>query len=106
MQIKIFWNSEDAIKLFNITKKVIKELDLKDIVSIDKIADKNYKKELWIKKIPAFCVEEESIDFKDVIFEWEVPSKKELTAIIISIIWWEDNWNCHSCSNCNNCWMY
>ena len=69
MKIKIFGNSTEAQKLFDVTKQSLDDLGLSDFVSIETIFSEEYKKELNISKEPAFCVEEEMIEFKDVIFE-------------------------------------
>jgi hypothetical protein len=40
-------------------------------------------------------VEEESIEFKDTIFEWIIPEDDEIKSMFISIIgWWESGWWC------------
>jgi hypothetical protein len=54
-------------------------------------------------------IEEESIDFKDVIFEWIVPEIDELKSMFVSIIWWWgsscSSWRCWTwCWTWCSCW--
>jgi hypothetical protein len=61
---------------------------------------------LNITKEPAFIIEEESIDFKDMIFEWVIPEIEDLKNMFISIIWgWEScsSWWCTSCHSGCSC---
>jgi hypothetical protein len=89
MEIKIFWNKKLSKELYNNVLLVLEELWLSDFIKIKITTDINLKKELNIKKEPALIVEEESIDFKDIIFEWIMPEDDELKSMFISIIWWE-----------------
>lgn len=68
----------------------LEELWLNDFIKVEETMDKSLKKELDIKKEPALIVIEDSIDFKDTIFEWIVPDDEELKSMFISIIWWWD----------------
>ncbi len=102
MIITIFWDSKDTTELIQITKESLKELWLEKIIKVKKNIDITYKKSMWIKKIPAFCLEEKDLDFKDIIFEWVVPSKEEIINLISSIIWWESSCNT---DNCTHCWI-
>jgi hypothetical protein len=38
-----------------------------------------------ITNLPALCVEEESINFRDMIFEGVVPEQSELVSLFISL---------------------
>ena len=63
--------------------------------------------ELWIQKQPALVIIEESIDFKDMIFEWIVPEITDLKWMLISIVWGWDScwtWGCGTCSSALGCW--
>jgi hypothetical protein len=44
------------------------------------------KTKLNITKEPALIIEEESIDFQDMIFEGIIPSDDELKSMFVSII--------------------
>ncbi len=104
MIIKIFWSSADSQKLFEITNEVLNELWIWEFITLERTEDANYKEELAITAEPAFCIEEESIEFKDVIFEWMVPEKSDITNMILSIVWWEEDW-CGGWS-CDWCWHW
>lgn len=69
MKITIFGNSPEAQKLFDVTKQSLDDIGLSDFVSLGQSESPEFKKELNISKDPAFCVEEEMIEFKDTIFE-------------------------------------
>lgn len=42
--------------------------------------------ELGVTANPALCIEESSIDFRDMIFEGVVPEKQELVSMFASIL--------------------
>lgn len=48
--------------------------------------DENLKQELNISKQPALIIEEDSIGFKDSIFEGMVPEVDEIKSMLISIV--------------------
>jgi hypothetical protein len=105
MIIKIVWSWEDFKTLSKKTRESLDELGLSSFVEIQEVNDEQYKKELWITKNPALCIEEEDIDFKDVIFEWVVPEKDELNSMFLSIIWWDPEFS--GCdSHCSTCWVW
>lgn len=86
MQIKIYWDNKESEKLLKKVTLSLEELGLNDFIKVETTDDKILKKELWIKKQPALIIEEPSIDFKDVIFEWMIPDDDELKSMFISII--------------------
>lgn len=107
MQIKIYWNNDDTTELSNRINISIEELWLTDFVNVTTSFDEWLKNELSISKQPALVIEEESIDFKDMIFEWIVPEVDELKSMFISIIGWWDSaswwcgwWTCWSWCSC------
>jgi hypothetical protein len=55
-------------------------------VKIENTSDETIKNELSITKDSALIIEEESIDFKDMIFEGLIPENEELHSMFISII--------------------
>ena len=104
MKIVIFWENENSSKLFEMTQESLESIGLSDFVILEKNISEDYKNEIWIKSDYAFCVEEDSIDFKDIIFEGQLPSKEEINSLLVSLIGWENSswcpsdW-CHSCSS-------
>lgn len=110
MQVKIFWEWEKTQELTKKVKYILDELGLVDFIKIEETNNNELKKELNIKEIPALIIEEESIDFKDIIFEWIIPEDEELKSMFVSIIWW-DMWDscapssCGSCSSASICWV-
>jgi hypothetical protein len=108
MKIKIYWDNNESKKLLDIVKNSLEELWLVDFIQIEETTDEELKKELNISKEPALIIEEESIDFKDMIFEWMIPAEDEIKSMLISIIGWDawdscaptDCWTCGSASIC------
>lgn len=107
MQIKIYWDNTDTTELLNRINISVEELWLTDFVNVVTSFDEWLKNELNISKQPALVIEEESIDFKDMIFEWIVPEVDELKSMFISIIGWWDSaswwcgwWSCWSWCSC------
>lgn len=95
MKIKLFWNEENTKELLEKVNKSLEELWLTDFINVEITNDESIKNELNITKEPALIVEEESIDFKDTIFEWIIPSDEEIKSMFISIIgWWESESSC------------
>ncbi len=103
MEIKIIWNTEQTNELFNIVQHSLEELWLSDFIKLEKDNSVELKKELNIKEDPALVIIEESIDFKDMIFEWIIPEEEEIKSMLVSIIWW-DMWDSCAPSSCSSCW--
>lgn len=110
MQIIIVWTQPLSTDLFNRTSEVLWELGLSDIVKIQEKNDEAYKIELGITENPALCIEEESIDFRDVIFQGIIPEKPEIRSLLVSIVWGEESsgdscgtGGCGSCSTTGGC---
>ncbi len=104
MKIVIYWTSKESQDLLALTKDSLETIWLIDFVQVESTDSTDYASALWITKDPAFCVEEESLEFKDMIFEWEVPPKQEIDNLLVSIIWGDAScstawcsWNCFSC---------
>lgn len=93
MDIKIYWNDENSKELFSKVQNALIELWLEEFIKLEKTNDEKLKEELNITKEPALIIEEESIDFKDVIFEWIVPEEDEIKSMLVSIIWWTEWWS-------------
>lgn len=88
MKVHIWGNSEESQALHAKIVLVLEELGLTDFVELNQTHDTGLKKELSISKDSALIIEEESIDFKDMIFEWILPEDEEIKSMFISIIWW------------------
>ena len=95
MKIKLYWTEENTSTLLDKVNKSLEELWLSDFINVEVTYDEDIKNELGITKEPALIVEEESIDFKDTIFEWIIPSDEEIKSMFISIIgWWDSESSC------------
>lgn len=105
MKIVIYWNNENSEKLYSVTQDSLLKLGLNEFIEIEKVSDKKYADVLNIISDYAFCIEEDSLDFKDMIFEGQMPSLEEMNNLLISIIWWDSwsscSWSCSSCSWCH-----
>ena len=108
MKIVIFWDNKEALALAVSTREVIDDLGLSEFIAVEEQKASTYKDELSITSDYAFCIEEDALDFRDVIFQWTTPTKEELTWLMISIIGWDVEWEgcswwCHSCAW--GCWI-
>ena len=103
MQIKIFWTNPDTNNLLEKVNFSIDELGLQDFIQAEITTDENLKNELKISKEPALIIIEESIDFKDMIFEWIVPEIDEIKSMFVSIIWGGEEWSWGSCGTWGWC---
>ncbi len=86
MKVYVYGNSQEADLLYNNISHVLEDLGLSDFVELEKTQDETLKQELQISKDSACIIEEESIDFKDMIFEGMVPENEEIKAMFLSII--------------------
>jgi len=86
MKVYIWWKGEEAAALLKQVKLSLDELWLVDFIELEETDDTALKEELQIKESPALIIEEESINFKDMIFEWMVPEAEEIKAMFLSII--------------------
>ena len=108
MKIIIYWNWEKTDNLTNKVKKIIDNIWLSDLINVENSTDEKLKLELSIEKEPALIIEEEAIEFKDIIFEGINPTESEIEAMITSIIWtgWDMSCSptsCGTCSSSGNC---
>lgn len=86
MKVCIWWQGDQAKDLQVKISVVLEELWLTDFVVVENTTDEELKNELMIKEESALIIEEESINFKDMIFEGMVPESEELKSMFISII--------------------
>ena len=104
MKILIYWENTDSNNLFNNLNLAIWELWIDDFVKTEISLDENIKTELWITKEPALVIIEESIDFKDMIFEGIVPEITDLKSMLVSIVWGGDSCGSGGCWTCSSSW--
>lgn len=86
MLIKLVGEGTSLNELQTLVEKALSELSLSDAVSIETTNDAAYKLELGVTENPALCIEETSIDFRDMIFQGEVPAYEEIKSMFISIL--------------------
>lgn len=86
MKVIIYGENQDTIKLQGKVKLVLEEIGLTDFIQVEHSQNPELKSELSITAEPALVIEEESIDFKDMIFEGMVPEEEELKSMFVSII--------------------
>lgn len=103
MKVYIWGSWEQATTLTDKIRLVLEELWLTDFVEIQNSIDESLKDELKITQESALIIEEESINFKDMIFEWIVPESEELKSMFISIIGWWSGWWCWSKDENGSC---
>ncbi len=97
MKVIIWWDSDESSRLHTQVQLVLDELGLTGFVTIDTNCDTWLQKDLGIQKDPALVIEEESIDFKDMIFEGMIPPEEELKSMFFSIIG-GNTWGWGNCS--------
>lgn len=103
MLIKIVGNGTEADSLFVTVGEVLGDLGFSELITLEKTDDAAYKMELGITQNPALCIEEESIDFRDTIFEGVVPEKQEITSLLISIIGGGESGDSCGTGGCGTC---
>lgn len=86
MIIKLVGSGTELTSLQSLVEKALRELALDDSVRLETTDDAAYKLELGITENPALAIEEESIDFRDMIFQGEVPAYDEIKSMFISIL--------------------
>jgi hypothetical protein len=86
MIIKLVGSGSELTSLESLVNKALVELALDDAVTVSTTDDAAYKLELGITENPALAIEEESIDFRDMIFQGEVPAYDEIKSMFISIL--------------------
>lgn len=94
MKVIIFGEWNDFNELKTKVTSSLEDLWLNDFIEVVESNSTDLKEELWITKNPALIIEEESIEFKDMIFEWVVPPEDEIKSMFISIIGWDSESSC------------
>ncbi len=106
MIIKLVGSGPELENLQNLVQQSLTELALADSVKIETTDDPSYKMELGITENPALAIEEESIEFRDMIFQGEVPAYEEIKSMFISILGDDEDHGGGSCSTewgCGTC---
>lgn len=104
MKVYIYWENEQSQELKSKVSFVLEELGLTDFIAVENTMDEDIKTELNISESSALIIEEESIDFKDMIFEGIVPEEQELKSMFVSIVggasggWCAPEWCWSGCS--------
>lgn len=104
MKVIIFWDKTAAESLTIAVSRTLESLGLTDFIEVSESTDVDLAKELEITKEYALVIEEESIGFKDMIFEGLTPSDDELKSMFMSIIgggsggWCAPGWCGSGCS--------
>ena len=105
MIIKLVWSGSELESLTSLVNQALSELALAGSVKVETSDDPAYKMELGITENPALAIEEESIEFRDMIFQWEVPTYDEIKSMFISILGDDDHGEGESCGTggCGSC---
>lgn len=103
MKVYIWGDSDESQALKDKVALTLEELGLTDFVAVESTTDDSMKKDLSISESSALVVEEESIDFKDMIFEGIIPESDELKSMFISIIWGSSGGWCGSKDDSGSC---
>jgi len=103
MKVCIWGDGDQANELQSKIWLVLEELGLTDFVTVENTADEGMKQDLQISQESALIIEEESINFKDMIFEGIVPEPEELKSMFISIIGGWSWWACGSKDESGSC---
>ena len=105
MIIQLIGSGAELENLETLVKKSLSELALDDAVSVKTSNDEALKMELGITENPALAIEEESIDFRDMIFQGEVPEYNEIKSMFVSILGDEDDGMSGGCGSgsCGSC---
>ncbi|HRI35744.1 MAG TPA: hypothetical protein PK765_01405, partial [bacterium] len=86
MLIRLVGSGESLDRLTSLVSESLEDLGLAEVVRVEATDDEAYKTELGVTKTPALCIEEESIDFKDMVFEGFIPDKAELSSMFLAIV--------------------
>ncbi len=86
MKVIIYGDNQEAIDLAQRVRETLDELGLIDFIPLETASDSDFKNSMNITADSALVIEEDSIDFKDMIFEWLVPEHEELKSMFISVI--------------------
>ncbi len=104
MLIKLIWNGKPLEDLKILVSWALTDLGFTDVVKVETSDDAAYKLELGITLNPALCIEEDTIEFKDMIFEGILPEQEEIKSMFLSILWgWEMEGESCGTGGCGSC---
>ena len=103
MLVRLVGEGSELESLAQVVSESLRELSLTDIVPVERTNDPEYKIALGITQNPALCVEEERIDFRDMMFEGTVPSQTEISHMFVSIVGGEEPSSCSTGDGCGTC---
>lgn len=108
MLIKLIGSGSPLDELHTLVTRALSEMGMSDEIQIETGDDPAYRMELGITENPALCIEESSIDFRDMIFQGEIPEYAEILSMFVSILGDdEDHGGCGSDScgtgGCGSC---
>lgn len=86
MLIKLVGSAEQVKELARAVDVSLEELGLTGTIPVQVTEDVTYIQDLKITKFPALAIEEEALQFKDMIFEGIVPPQSEMTSMFVSIL--------------------
>lgn len=85
MLIRIVGTSPDTDTLLSRVQASLEELGLLSHTTVELYDTPEYREQMKITQLPALCIEESSIDFRDMIFEGVTPEQAEITSLFISL---------------------
>lgn len=106
MIIRIVGISPDAEVLLSRVQASLEELGLLSHSTVEIYDTPEYREQMKITNLPALCIEEPSINFRDMIFEWVIPEHAELVSLFVSLFGGEEKkWGCGTCTtgSCDTC---
>mgnify|MGYP007013242471 CR=1 FL=1 len=107
MIIRIVGTSPDADTLLSRVQASLEELGLLWDTVVEIHDTPEYRESMKITTLPALCIEEPSIKFQDMIFEWVIPEKTELVNLFVSLFGSgeEKKGSCGTCTSgsCESC---
>lgn len=106
MIIRIVGTWPDADTLLSRVQASLEELGLLSHTTVELFDTPEYRQEMKIAEPVALCIEEESINFRDMIFEGVIPEQPEITSLFISLFGSEEQKSaCGSCTTggCETC---
>lgn len=106
MLIRVVGTSPDADTLLSRVQASLEELGLLSHATVEIYDTPEYRELMKIQNLPALCIEEESINFRDMIFEGVIPEQSEIASLFISLFGeGEKKSGCGTCSTggCETC---
>lgn len=85
MLIRIVGTSPDTDTLLSRVQASLEELGLLSHTTVELYDTSEYREQMKITSLPALCIEEEAINFRDMIFEGVTPEQSELTSLFVSL---------------------